>query len=492
MVFTSTVFLFLFLPAFLAVYALLPAHARTTWILLASYAFYAWWRPDFALVFIGSTVVAYAVGRVVGLHRHRRRGLARTALAAGVTLQLATLAYFKYAEFGVASLNALLTSLGGSPLPMISVILPIGISFYVFQAISYMVDVWRDDAPEGARFVDVASYIALFPQLIAGPIVRYKHLAHQLRAPRSSLAMVSEGSQRFMLGFCKKVLIADALAPISDGAFALSSPTMAEAWLGTLAFAAQLFFDFSGYSDMAIGLGLLLGFRFQENFARPYLAASITEFWQRWHMSLSRWLRDYVYIPLGGNRRGARRTYVNLMLVMLLGGLWHGAAWVFVAWGAWHGGLLALERLRRDRGATEAEEASPDADRQAGPGISPRVGTFLLVLVGWVLFRSTDVAHALAVLGGMAGANGLGVSADLAWQLAPRSLVTLAVAYALIFFPAPLRDPVTIPDPDAPAPSPAWQQRAERALTAALVPLFALGLMRAVADSFSPFLYFRF
>ena len=487
MVFTSTVFLFLFLPAFLAVYALLPTRARTTWILLASYAFYAWWRLDFALIFVASTVAAYAVGTAVARLRHDHRA-ARRVLALGVTLQLATLAYFKYAEFGVASLNALLTSLGGTPLPMISVILPIGISFYVFQAISYMVDVWRDDAPEGARFVDVAAYIALFPQLIAGPIVRYKHLAHQLRAPRSSLAMVAEGSQRFMLGFCKKVLIADALAPIADGAFALSSPTMVEAWIGTLAFAAQLFFDFSGYSDMAIGLGLLLGFRFRENFARPYLAASITEFWQRWHMSLSRWLRDYVYIPLGGNRLGPQRTYVNLLLVMLLGGLWHGAAWVFVAWGAWHGGLLALERLRRDR-----REAHGDGEVDAPrPRIVARAGTFVLVLIGWVLFRSADVTHASAMYAGMLGLHGFGMSAELAWQLAPRSLVTLVVAYVLIFFPTPLREAETLPDDAAAPPPPAWQLRAERALTAALVPLFALGLMRAVADSFSPFLYFRF
>jgi alginate O-acetyltransferase complex protein AlgI len=498
MVFTSTVFLFLFLPAFLAVYALVPARARTAWILLSSYAFYAWWRPDFALVFAGATVVAYLVGRAVAHWHQARPGRARAALIAGVSLQLATLGYFKYAEFGVDSLNAVLTALGGTPLPALAIILPIGISFYVFQAISYMVDVWRDDAPADGRFVDVAAYIALFPQLIAGPIVRYKHLAHQLHAPRTSLAMASQGAQRFMLGFCKKVLIADTLAPLADGAFALSSPTAVEAWLGTLAFAAQLFFDFSGYSDMAIGLGLLLGFRFRENFARPYLAASITEFWQRWHMSLSRWLRDYVYIPLGGNRRGARRTYVNLMLVMLLGGLWHGAAWVFLAWGAWHGGLLAIERLGRDRraaadGAAAGDPRAARADDRPDPArFVARAWTFLLVLLGWVLFRAGDIGHAATVYAGMFGANGFGLSADLAWQLAPRSLATLAIAYVLIFFPTRLRPPVTDPEATSSQPPRWWEGRAERALTTALLPLFALGLMRAVADSFSPFLYFRF
>jgi alginate O-acetyltransferase complex protein AlgI len=489
MVFTSTVFLFLFLPAFLLVYMALPPRARTTWILIASYTFYAWWRLDFAFVFAGATIVAYAVGQTVGRLRERRRDVARVVLAAGVGLQLVTLAYFKYAEFGVASLNAVLERLGGTPLPMLSVILPIGISFYVFQAISYMVDVWRADAPPRARFVDVAAYIALFPQLIAGPIVRYKHLAPQLAEPRSSAAMVAEGSRRFMLGFCKKVLVADALAPIADGAFALTAPSAVDAWLGTLAFAAQLFFDFSGYSDMAIGLGLVLGFRFKENFARPYLSRSITEFWQRWHMSLSRWLRDYLYIPLGGNRRGPQRTYVNLMLVMLIGGLWHGAAWVFVAWGAWHGALLAIERLVRDHRLERDERATTEPSPLAAT--AARLGTFALVLVGWVLFRSDDLGHALRTLAAMFGAHGLPLSADLAWQVTPRALVTLGIAYLLIFFPTP--PPALRAEPDeAGALAPGWQRRLERALTVALVPLFALGLMRAVADSFSPFLYFRF
>ncbi len=471
MVFTSTVFLFLFLPVFLTLYAVLPARWRTAWILLASYGFYAWWRPDFALVFVASTVAAHLVGARLGAWRSSRPRAARIVLALGITVQLGALAFFKYADFGVESLNALLVAWGAAPLPTLSVILPIGISFYVFQAISYMVDVWRSDAPDRARFVDVAAYIALFPQLIAGPIVRYKTIAHVLEAPRSSLALVGEGAQRFMLGFCKKVLIADSLAPLTDGAFALTSPTAAEAWLGVLAFAAQLFFDFSGYSDMAVGLGLILGFRFKENFDRPYLAASITEFWRRWHMSLSRWLRDYLYIPLGGNRLGSGRTYVNLMLVMLLGGLWHGAAWAFVAWGEWHGGWLALER-------------------RFGVGERPRslatvAFTFLLVLAGWVVFRSADVQQAADIYLAMAGANGWGFSPELQWQLTPRGLFTLAAAYALIWFPQSGSELAS--DLSARVAT-----LGERALRWGLLPLFLLGVMRAVADSFSPFLYFRF
>jgi alginate O-acetyltransferase complex protein AlgI len=471
-VFTSTVFLFLFLPIFLAVYAVLPARWRTAWILVCSYAFYAWWRPDFALVFVASTVAAFLVGQRVGAWRESRPRAARCALAAGITVQLATLAYFKYAEFGVDSLNALLVGWGAAPLPALSVILPIGISFYVFQAISYMVDVWRGDAPAHARFVDVAAYIALFPQLIAGPIVRYKTIAHVLSAPRSSAALVGEGAQRFMIGFCKKVLVADALAPLVDGAFALPQPTAAEAWLGVLAFTVQLFFDFSGYSDMAIGLGLVLGFRFKENFDRPYVSASITEFWRRWHMSLSRWLRDYLYVPLGGNRLGAQRTYVNLMLVMVLGGLWHGAAWAFVAWGAWHGGLLVYERWR----------GSGERPRSFGAVAT----TFFQVLIGWVLFRAGDIAHAGDMYLAMLGAHGWGVTAELAWQLTPRALVTLAVAYVLIWFPAVGVERRSL---DLAA---RMARGGARLLRWGLVPLFVLGVMRAIADSFSPFLYFRF
>lgn len=468
MVFTSTVFLFLFLPVFLAGYALLPPRRRTLAILVGSYAFYAWWRPDFALVFALSTLLAIAAGRAVARGRGTRSG--RRALAWGVGAQLATLGYFKYADFGVASLNALLEGVGVRPLPLLEVVLPIGISFYVFQAISYVVDVARRDAPDDARPVDVAAYIALFPQLIAGPIVRYKTIADRLAAPVVDRASFAAGAERFMLGFVKKVLIADAVAPIADGAFALAAPTAAEAWLGLLAFAVQLLFDFSGYSDMAIGLGRMLGFRFPENFDRPYQARSITEFWRRWHVSLSTWLRDYLYVPLGGNRLGARATYRNLALVMLLGGLWHGAAWTFVLWGAWHGAWLIVERLRGVRG-----------DRPAWPGALGVAGTFAVVLFGWVLFRADGLPAALVVFGGLVGAHGFAVTGELAWQLEPRALTTLAVGLALAFLPRPHARPAR-----------RWRLAFGAPPVALLVPLFVLGVGRALADTASPFLYFRF
>ncbi len=469
MVFTSTVFLFLFLPAFLLVYAALPARRRTIAIVVGSYVFYAWWRPDFAFVFAGATALAIVAGRLVAAWRGTPR--ARWALVGGVAGLLATLAYFKYADFGVASLNALLTAAGVRPLPLLEVVLPIGISFYVFQAISYVADVARGDAPDDARPIDVAAFVALFPQLIAGPIVRYKTIAADLVAPRLSAAGFALGAERFMLGFVKKVLVADAVAPIADGAFALAQPTAVEAWLGALAFAVQLLFDFAGYSDMAIGLGMMLGFRFPENFARPYRSASIAEFWRRWHMSLSTWLRDYLYVPLGGNRGGPARTLRNLALVMVLGGLWHGAAWTFVLWGAWHGAWLIGERL-----------AGVRPERPRLPGVLGVAGTFLVVLLGWVLFRATDLGAAWRMLQGLVGAHGLTLTPELAWQLSPRSLWTLAAGLLLAFAPAPAVAGAALRR--------WWGER--RLAWPLLVPLFVLGVLRALADTASPFLYFRF
>ncbi len=462
MVFTSTVFLFLFLPLFLLAYVLTPAARRTIVILLGSYLFYAWWRPDFTLVFAASTAAAIIAGRLIGRWRGERPEAARVALVSGVAVQLALLGYFKYADFGIASLNALLGSIGASPLPLIGIILPVGISFYVFQAICYMADIARGDARADTPWYQVAAYISLFPQLIAGPIVRFKDIAADLRAPKMSWHGFQDGASRFMLGFVKKVLVADQIAPIVDGSFALANPTAAEAWLGTVAFAVQLLFDFSGYSDMAIGLGRILGFRFPENFNMPYLATSITDFWRRWHMSLSAWLRDYLYIPLGGNRRGVRRTYVNLALVMVLGGLWHGPTWNFVLWGAWHGGLLAAERAfgRPDR---------------ALPRPATITLTFLAVLIGWVLFRAADLPAAWSHYQGMLGLNGFGMSPELAWQLDPRALLTLALAFVLCFLRLPLKLP-----------------RLLRPVSAGLAGLFVLAVGRTIADTATPFLYFAF
>lgn len=492
MVFTGSVFLYLFLPLFLAVYYLLPARARLAWILLASWAFYGWWRLDFLGLIAGVTAWTYLLGRWIDRRRGPGAGeagalparvparAARLPLALGVALDLAVLAYFKYFHFGVRSLNALLAALGARTLTAWEVVLPVGVSFYVFHSISYLVDVHRGDVPASDRPLELAAYLMMFPQLLSGPIIRYKDLAPQLRQRVHSFAVFSEGAGRFMAGFCKKVLIADLVAPIANAAFALGSPTAADAWLGALAYTVQIYFDFSGYSDMAIGLGRMMGFRFPENFRSPYLSRSITEFWRRWHISLSTWLRDYLYFSLGGNRRGAGRTLLNLMLVMVLGGLWHGAAWTFILWGAWQGLFLVLERLRR--------RASGEAVRPEGARPWAVAATLLVVLVGWVLFRSPTPAAALRLYAGMLGLRGLGLSAALRWQLGGLELAVLGFAWLGVYIGPWLQARLARRGPAAvEAP---WDPSLAGRI--ALLPLFVLALLRTAAVSFAPFLYFQF
>jgi alginate O-acetyltransferase complex protein AlgI len=473
MIFSTNVFVFLFLPLFLAGYYALPFRWRSAWILTASYAFYAWWRLDFLALIFATSLWTYVLGRIVANSLDERPKRAKIALAVGVTGTLGVLAYFKYFNFGVDSLNALLASMGASPLGAWQVLLPIGISFYVFQATSYLVDIYRRDAPPAQSFLDLAAYIALYPQLIAGPILRYKNLSHQFRDRAHTFEKFSEGALRFMVGFCKKVLIADSVAPIANAVFMQENPTMVDAWLGAIAYTIQLYFDFSGYSDMAVGLGLMMGFRFIENFNHPYISRSITEFWRRWHISLSAWLRDYLYISLGGNRRGPARTYVNLMLVMLLGGLWHGAAWTFVLWGAWHGGILAIERFFGERNWWREIPAWLAVPR-----------TMLFVIIGWVTFRATGIHGAFDIYAGMLGLHGFGLSDQISWQLTGVGLASLVLGIALVYI------------------APWWRGMLERVpagtylrlvnMHLMIIPLFVLGVLRLSAENFSPFLYFQF
>ena len=302
MVFSSAIFLMLFLPLFLAIYYIVPWRFKSLVILLGSYAFYAWWRVDFVLLFGVVTFFSYFVSlKIVAANNDK---LKKRWLTVGIVGDLGVLGYFKYANFGVDSLNTALISAGFEPFSIAHVILPIGISFYIFQAVSYLIDIYRGDADLADDFLDFAAFIALFPQLIAGPVLRYKDIAHQFHGRTHTWSKFNEGAVRFSMGFCKKVLIADTIAPVADMMFAVADPSFAESWLGILAYAAQLYFDFSGYSDMAVGLGLMMGFRFMENFNHPYISRSITEFWRRWHISLSSWLKDYLYVPLGGNRKG--------------------------------------------------------------------------------------------------------------------------------------------------------------------------------------------
>ncbi|HMS18650.1 MAG TPA: MBOAT family O-acyltransferase, partial [Planctomycetota bacterium] len=360
MQFASYVFLFYFLPGFLLLYAAIgpatknfvdPRRARSFVIAVASYIFYGWWRPDFVWLMMVSSLVDFVAGIRIGKAKEQG-GRGKVWLLLSLATNLGLLGYFKYANFGIAAFNDLAATIGiGGVENWSPVILPIGISFFTFQTMSYTIDVYRGvvDPLPVRRIVDFLCYVSMFPQLVAGPIIRYKELEVELRDRTHSLDLVYKGILLLQCGLAKKILIADPLHTVSEAAFSGQALGFVDAWTGAFAFTFQLYFDFSGYSDMAIGLGLMLGFHFPVNFNSPYKSDSITDFWRRWHISLSSWLRDYLYVPLGGNRKGPVRTAINLMITMLLGGFWHGANWTFVIWGFLHGLALAVERWLESR-----------------------------------------------------------------------------------------------------------------------------------------------
>ena len=340
MVFSSIVFLFRFLPLFFVLYYLVPGRMKNVLLFFGSLIFYAWGEPVYVLLMLFSTIVDYTHGRLLERFRGKRR--AGCILLSSVVINLALLCFFKYADFLIRTIN----TLSGSEFPLLNLPLPIGISFYTFQTMSYTIDVYRGEAKVQKNLLDFGVYVTMFPQLIAGPIVKYRDVEAGIHERSITLSGVSDGMKRFCIGLGKKVLLANqigALWVLVSGRNLREISTLT-AWAGIVAFAFQIYFDFSGYSDMAIGLGEMLGFHFPDNFNYPYISASVTEFWRRWHISLSSWLRDYVYIPLGGNRKGTFRTYLNNFLTMLIGGLWHGAAWKFVFWGAMHGAGLAVHK----------------------------------------------------------------------------------------------------------------------------------------------------
>ncbi|MEZ6005284.1 MAG: MBOAT family protein [Planctomycetota bacterium] len=391
MVFASPIFLYYFLPLFLGLYYTVPRGLRSLVIAIASYVFYGWWRPDFVLLMWFSTLVDFTAGRRITAAR-LAGGRGKPWLWLSLVVNLGLLGYFKYFNFGIDTLNAIFAPFGGPMLHVGKIVLPVGISFYTFQTLSYTIDVYRGSAAPVKSFQDFMCYVSLFPQLVAGPIVRYNTVAEQLHDRTHTRSKFYRGLLAFQAGMVKKVLIADVLGQLADQAFSGAALDGTHSWLGALAYTFQIYFDFSGYSDMAIGLGLMIGFQFPVNFDQPYRAISITDFWRRWHISLSSFLRDYLYIPLGGNRRGPVRTYVNLSLTMLLGGLWHGANWTFIVWGAWQGFWLVVERL---------------SGRSSWYAFAPRgiqMGlTFGLVIIGWVFFRADNLGHALEYLQAMAG-----------------------------------------------------------------------------------------
>ena len=382
MLFSSVPFLFYFLPAALLLYFLVPRRLKNAALLLASLFFYAWGEPKYVVLMLVSIAQGYLFGLLI--EKHRGRNASRLFLSLSILVSLGLLGYFKYADFFLASVNAAT----GLSLPLLKLSLPIGISFYTFQVLSYVIDVYRGDTAAQRNFIDLAAYVSLFPQLIAGPIVRYSDVALQLRERTHSVSAAAEGVRRFTIGFCKKILLANQFGALASAYQQTQQESVLFVWLYALAFLLQVYFDFSGYSDMAIGLGRILGFRFSENFNYPYVSTSITEFWRRWHISLSTWLRDYLYISLGGNRKGRIRTYFNLLVTMLLGGLWHGAAVRFILWGALHGIALALHKLWLS--VVPGSKATGAEMRWFWriPGI---FFTFNLVCFGWLMFRAESM-----------------------------------------------------------------------------------------------------
>ena len=373
MLFSSVPFLFYFLPAALILYFLVPGRFKNFILLLASLFFYAWGEPKYVLLMLVSIVQGYLFGLLV--EKHRGEKASKLFLALSVLVSLGLLGFFKYADFFLSSVNAVT----GLSLPLLKLSLPIGISFYTFQVLSYVIDVYRGETAAQKSFIDLAAYVSLFPQLIAGPIVRYSDVAGQLRDRTHSVSAAAEGVRRFTVGFAKKVLLANQFGALASAYKQTQDASVLFVWLYALAFLLQVYFDFSGYSDMAIGLGRILGFRFPENFNYPYISGSITEFWRRWHISLGSWFRDYLYIPLGGSRRGKARQLLNILIVWLATGLWHGAAWTFVIWGALHGAAQCVNRAFK----TQYERLHKAFQW---------VLTFGFINVTWIIFRASSIS----------------------------------------------------------------------------------------------------
>jgi len=385
MVFSSAYFLLLFLPLVLLVYYLVPKKHRNLVILVASLYFYAYGEKFLVLVMILSTIVDYKCGILI------EEGKRKLGLRLSIATNLITLGIFKYFNFAVDNVQSLINSLGfnGNGLnDIVEIALPLGISFYVFQTMSYTIDVYRGNVKANRNFLEFATYVTMFPQLVAGPIVRYIDVQKELTNRTVDLQGFSKGLERFTIGLAKKMIIANTFASLADCIFNETGGEFStvNAWIGIIAYAFQIYYDFSGYSDMAIGLGKMFGFNFLENFNYPYISKSIQEFWRRWHISLSTWFRDYLYIPLGGNRKGNRRTYINLFIVFFITGLWHGASWNFVIWGLFHGVFIVIERLGFDMILKKLWQPIQ------------HLYALLVVLIGWVLFRAEDMSSAISYL----------------------------------------------------------------------------------------------
>jgi alginate O-acetyltransferase complex protein AlgI len=478
MLFTEPAFLYAFLPVLLALYALTPAAGRNLLLVVASVLFYARDGGIFTWVILGS--IAVNTQAALWIERWRDTPRARRLLQAVITANLASLIAFKYSGFLIGNINALRPMTGLPPVADLQLILPIGISFFTFHSISYIVDVYRRDAVAQKGLVGSTLYLLFFPQLIAGPIIRYHDIAAQLAQRTVSAEMFALGVRRFVVGLAKKLLIAGVVAYPTDTIYGwpATEVTTAHAWLAAICYTLQIYFDFSGYSDMAIGLGAMFGFTFPENFRYPYSAASVQEFWKRWHMSLSSWFRDYLYIPLGGNRRSEARVYANLATVFLLCGLWHGAGWTFITWGALHGSLLILERA----GLGEWMAQWPRPLRHGY--------TLLAVVVTWVFFRADSLTQAAAMLTAMAGAGPEAASPlTVGYFLSPERVLAISAGLcgSLPLVPG-LMHRLTSSDGTTDLLPRWWQWGA----VAVLLVLMLASATQVALGSFSPFIYFRF
>lgn len=467
MLFSSIPFLYYFLPLVLAVYFLVPRGLKNAVLFASSLLFYAWGEPRFCLFMLLSILQGYVFGRLIEKNAENRKW-SKIFLTASVLLSLGLLGYCKYADFFISSVNAVT----GSSLKLLHVALPIGISFYTFQILSYVVDVYRGDVPAQKSFLKLGTYIAMFPQLIAGPIVRYAEIAPQLDARETTLEDVSAGAGRFVIGLSKKVLLANVLYELITVFQKSRDLSVLFYWLYAVSFTLQLYFDFSGYSDMAIGLGRIFGFHFSENFDYPYISGSITEFWRRWHKSLGSWFRDYVYIPLGGNRVSKSKWLRNIFIVWMLTGLWHGASWNFVFWGLGFAVLLVAEKLLYKRQLERTH-------------VVKHVYVLLLVTLSFVIFNAGSVKEAFSQLGAMFGADGL--------PLVSAESLYYAKSYAVTFLIAAIG---ATPLCKNAVSKLAESARGAQAL-AILQPVWLVLLLAActaflVDGSFNPFMYFRF
>ena len=464
MVFSSLTFLFAYLPIVLAVYYLVPMRWRNLVLLLFSLFFYGWGEPVYILVMIFSILMNWIFGNFISRYRDSDRKKAKHFLVGCIVVNLALLGFFKYWDFFASNLNHL-----GLSLPILRLSLPIGISFYTFQTMSYPIDLYRKQTDPQKSLVSFGAYVCMFPQLIAGPIVRYVDVAEQLDHRTLSRQSFYDGTRRFIVGLCKKVLLANNAGQVFEtiSHLPVCERSVLTAWLGIILYAFQIYFDFSGYSDMAIGLGKMLGFDFPENFNYPYISDSITEFWRRWHMTLSFWFRDYVYIPLGGNRHGLKRQLINIMIVWLLTGFWHGASWNFVLWGVYYGVILIMEKLFLLKWLKKS------------PGWVRHVYTIFVFLIGWVLFAFTDLNAIGGYLSSLFFASGV-LADGRAWFYLRDNMVLLIVSAIAC----------------TPIAKTGWNilntEKGEVLVPVLTVAGLAVCTAFIVDASYNPFLYFRF